>query len=315
MKKVLILLALLTLLLIPSSFAATTNPAPINIYKMDGTTITLMEFTDAKPFIDANGRSMIPLRAVSENLGAEVTWNSVTSTAKVVLGQKTIELPNGKSYGIVNGVKQEFDTITIVSNGRTFVPLRFVSESLGYQIGYKFGKDPLANNLLAHIITIGMGGGVIEVPMVDRGYENSNLSTDEMNIYFSMFKKVPASNEGGATTQVMNTGKSFRMASSPSAGSTGLAFDDVIIVTYHPDEYISIDIAELPTGFDEFFINTLAVMLGKDGTVIGTQLAKDIMSTYNKNDNIYYTSKLAGKTIVSGKYTLDYNSGKISWTK
>ena len=216
---------------------------------------------------------------------------------------------------MVNGVKQEFDTVSIVSGGRTFVPLRFVSESLGYTIDYKFGKDPLANNKLAHIITIGMGGGVIETPMVERGFDNSMLTLEEKEIYMSMFKKIPASNAGGAVSQVMAYGGAFYMSSVPAGGDTGLAFDYAITIAYEMDEYISINIGMLPNGFDEFFINSLTVMLGKDGTVIGTQLAKDIMSVYNKNDNIYYTSKLAGKTIVSGKYTLDYTSGRITWSK
>lgn len=315
MKKFLLLIAFVMLLVIPSSFAATSEPAVINIYKIDGTQISTIAFDDAKPFIDSNGRTLIPLRAVTESLGAVVSWEPSTSTAKVVLGSKTVELQIGKDFGMVNGKKIMMDTKSIVSNGRSFVPLRFVSESLGYTIDYKFGKDPLANNKLAHIITIGMGGGIIETPMVERGWENGVLTLEERNIYFSMFKKIPASNAGGATTQVMVAGGTFYMASVPAAGETGLAFDYAITIRYEMDEYISINIGMLPNGFDEFFINSLTVMLGKDGTVIGTQLAKDIMSVYNKNDNIYYTSKLAGKTIVSGKYTLDYTSGRITWSK
>ena len=42
-----------------------------------------VEFTDAAPFVDENFRTMIPLRAVSNALGCEVTWNQTARTARI----------------------------------------------------------------------------------------------------------------------------------------------------------------------------------------------------------------------------------------
>ena len=125
LKKVIVLsLVVLAMLVLPTSFADTAKVVyPVHIY-ING---LYMVSPDALPFIDANGRTMIPLRAES------VVWDATTATAKVILGDKTIELPVGENYGIVNGVKETFDTVTVISKGRTFVPLRFVSESLGYE--------------------------------------------------------------------------------------------------------------------------------------------------------------------------------------
>lgn len=303
-KKILLTLIALLMLIIPTSFAEATKVVyPVNIY-VDG---LYLYSPDAQPYIDSNGRSMIPLRAVSDSLGAtSVTWDAKTYTAKVVLGDKTVELQVGKNYGIVNGVKQEFDTITIVSNGRTFVPLRFVSESLGYKIGYKFGKDPQAGNKPAHIITIGNITGTLPV-MVDMGWKNTGLTSEQADVYYSMFKKIPA---GSDISQVMVMGRSFYMSRNVSDGTS---FNWIYIISYEQPGYISVGIRELVAGWDEFTINSLTALLGSDGTVIGTQMVKDIMGTYNASENVYYASRLNGKTITSGKYTYSYSDNAITW--
>ena len=150
LKKLLVSSIIATLLLLSSLavFAVDDNTV-MNVY-VNGKAVI---WTDAKPFI-ADGRTLIPLKAVAENLGAEVSWNNESSTAKVILGQKVVELPVGKAYGYVNGEKVEIDTRTVVINGRTFIPLKFVSENLGFEITYKFGKDERSNNKQAHIIDI-----------------------------------------------------------------------------------------------------------------------------------------------------------------
>ena len=307
LKKILILLFMvLTILILPISFADTTKVVyPLHLY-ING---VYLDSPDSQPFIDENGRSMIPLKAVSETLGAEISWDGKTYTAKVKLGDKTIELPVGKNYGMVNGVKSEFDTITIVSNGRTFVPLKFVSENLGYEIGYKFGKDPLAGNKLAHIITIGTSSGTLS-PMVNMGWKAAGLNLEQSQIYYSMFKKIPASDT--SITQVVTMSRNFYMSLNPSDGSS---FNWVYIISYEAPGSIDLSYNMLPTGWDEFTINSLTALIGSDGTYIGSQIVKDVMSTYVASENRYYASKLSDKVITSGKYTFKYSTGKITWVE
>ncbi len=90
---------------------------------------------DAAPFIE-NGVTMVPLRFVSEPIGALLTWDGKTKTAGVFReGQEvTVELGNKTAY--VNGQAVEMLKAALIRSGRTFVPLRFIAEGLGAQVNW-----------------------------------------------------------------------------------------------------------------------------------------------------------------------------------
>ncbi|NMM55430.1 copper amine oxidase N-terminal domain-containing protein [Paenibacillus aquistagni] len=90
-----------------------------------------IEFPDAKPYVDKNSRVMVPVRFVSEALGAKVDWDAKASKVTVKQDEKTIVLFIGKKEIDVNGKKDQMDTVAVTSKQRTFVPLRFVSQALG----------------------------------------------------------------------------------------------------------------------------------------------------------------------------------------
>jgi len=101
---------------------------------IDGIPYTL----DAAPFLNAKvGRAMVPLRFVSEALGAKVIWDKESDKVLIGDGEKEIVLTVGSSDVLVNGRLQTIDCApTVLSPGRTFVPLRFVSETLGAAVDY-----------------------------------------------------------------------------------------------------------------------------------------------------------------------------------
>lgn len=94
---------------------------------------------DALPYVDERaGRTLVPVRFVSEALGAAVKWEHVDRTVTVEDSGKTIILKLGSRNVLVDGVEQSIDCVpAVLPPGRTFVPLRFVSETLGAQVDYK----------------------------------------------------------------------------------------------------------------------------------------------------------------------------------
>lgn len=93
---------------------------------------------DAVPFVRSEtDRTLVPVRFVSEALGAEVEW--VAETRQVVIEDDgiTITLGIGSTKVLVNGAETTLDSpAELLPPGRTFVPLRFVSETLGATVDY-----------------------------------------------------------------------------------------------------------------------------------------------------------------------------------
>jgi len=90
---------------------------------------------DVAPFIQ-NGRTLVPVRFVSEALGAKVDWIDTNKEIVIVLGAKVIGLWVGKDTATVNGVESKLEAPPLIQDSRTFVPVRFVSEGLGAQVDW-----------------------------------------------------------------------------------------------------------------------------------------------------------------------------------
>jgi uncharacterized repeat protein (TIGR02543 family) len=93
---------------------------------------------DTAPYINADaGRTLVPVRFVSEALGAEVDWLGETRQVMIKDDGKEIILTIGSTEVLVNGAQQTIDCAPeLLPPGRTFVPLRFVGETLGAQVDY-----------------------------------------------------------------------------------------------------------------------------------------------------------------------------------
>jgi len=89
------------------------------------------EFTlDVAPII-LSGRTMVPLRFVSESLRATVDWEAETKTIVIHDHKKVITMTIGDVNVHVNGQLYVLDVPPVILEGRTVVPIRFVSEALG----------------------------------------------------------------------------------------------------------------------------------------------------------------------------------------
>lgn len=83
---------------------------------------------DVEPVL-INNRTMVPLRAIFEALGAVVTWDNTTSTAKGVLDSTVVEITIGANQMYKNGEAKDLDSPATIISSRTLVPVRAIAES------------------------------------------------------------------------------------------------------------------------------------------------------------------------------------------
>lgn len=109
------------------------NPGKSNAY-VDGELKAIDAENENVVPINNNGRVMIPLRFLSEALGATVTWNDETRTAHIAGNGKIISVVPGFSEYSLNGKTYKTDAQVTIENGRILVPVRIISEGLGKQV-------------------------------------------------------------------------------------------------------------------------------------------------------------------------------------
>ncbi len=129
----------------PTASPAESTPAPTEEPQVSvlavtgGETIEIavdgkeVEF-DAKPFIDENDRTQVPVRAVSEMLNADVDWDGETRTVTILRDTKTVNIIIGSDTITVDGKTVKMDTAAIIKDNRTYIPVRFVAEALGMTV-------------------------------------------------------------------------------------------------------------------------------------------------------------------------------------
>lgn len=82
------------------------------------------------------GRTIIPVRAITEELGATVNFDPATQTVTVSKDGVDIVFGIGSKTVLVGGVAQELDAAAEITNGRTYVPLRFITETFGLYVDW-----------------------------------------------------------------------------------------------------------------------------------------------------------------------------------
>ncbi len=127
-------LLLSTALLVPLLATPSQAATSVNV-SVNGTPVAFSSATGI-PFLDKNGRTQVPLRVTMEAMGATVGWDNAARTATVSKGSVSIRIPIGTSFILVNGVKKSNDTTAQIVNGRTYLPIRIVAESLSATVGW-----------------------------------------------------------------------------------------------------------------------------------------------------------------------------------
>ena len=150
-KSVSLLLTLLMLVsLYPAAFAAGDD---IQV-AVNGAPVT---WTDAAPFIDENGRTLVPLRAVADAMALDVAWDSGSREAvfsrtdqlfdgpadmviRFPIGSTTATYDsyyddNGTGTHLTSGTV-EMDTAAVIVNDRTYAPVRYLAEFFGWHVAW-----------------------------------------------------------------------------------------------------------------------------------------------------------------------------------
>jgi len=128
------IVAIILLLVFVLSGSALASPT---VY-LDGKQLTF----EVQPVIE-DSRTLVPLRAIFEAMGAKVEWNQDTQTAKAVKGSATVVLPIGSTSPTVNGQIQQLDVPAKIINGRTLAPLRFVGEAFGGNVRWEAATETI----------------------------------------------------------------------------------------------------------------------------------------------------------------------------
>lgn len=126
--------------------------AGINETFRDGFKVTyknsIIEF-DVKPQV-VDDHVMVPLRAIAEALGYEVIWNNETRSVDLIQGPHFTSVFIGNNAYFINRMApSELSVAPLIINGRTLIPIEFITEILGYGVEHKDNEliiydEPLA---------------------------------------------------------------------------------------------------------------------------------------------------------------------------
>lgn len=83
-----------------------------------------------------DGRTMVPVRAIFEAVGAEVSYETGTKTVTAVKDDITVIMVIDSTTEEINGEEVTMDTAPVIIEGRTLAPARYVAEAFGCKVGW-----------------------------------------------------------------------------------------------------------------------------------------------------------------------------------
>ncbi|MGE5381505.1 MAG: stalk domain-containing protein [Methylocystaceae bacterium] len=150
-------------------FANAVSAAVTPTINLNGNEVT----SDTPPLIKS-GNTLVPIRVISENLGAQVSWDQATSTATIVKDDISIKLTIDKAYAVVNGQTVAISWPVTLYNSRTLVPIRFVAENLGCIVKW----DSMAQKVKIYYV----GSGLIKDGSVGEDVRGLQLLLNDAGI-------------------------------------------------------------------------------------------------------------------------------------
>lgn len=127
-KRILsIILAIATVFIM----AIPASASDINLV-IDGTRVT----NQAVAPVVEDGRTLVPLRLISETLGADVSWNPSRREATIETAAYTVVFTIGSTSYTVNGARKTLDVAPKIVNETTMIPMAAFADSIGAKVNY-----------------------------------------------------------------------------------------------------------------------------------------------------------------------------------
>ncbi len=123
----------------------TQNPSVLNLKKL-GVNSVFLKGTSFKfdvPPVIKEGRTLVPLRALAEGMGAVVQWDPITQKVTVVYEGKTLVFQLGDKNAWINGKQATMEVAAESMDSRTMVPIRFIAEVLGLKVSWHPGEQTI----------------------------------------------------------------------------------------------------------------------------------------------------------------------------
>ena len=83
-----------------------------------------------------DGSTLVPMRFLLEQMGADVEWNGETQTVTAMLDNTAVTFAIDDINAEVNNELATMDVPARLINGKTMVPLRFLSEEMGFDVDW-----------------------------------------------------------------------------------------------------------------------------------------------------------------------------------
>lgn len=154
-----------------------------------------LEF-DVNPYIK-NSRTLVPFRKIFEAFGLDVQWNPTNKTV-LATGKTEISLKINDSIAYVNGAKKQLDAPPEITSSRTFVPLRFIGESIGAVVDWDGKTKTVTITYDDKIKDIGesvtLGDLSVSIDKVDIDYKaktylvTGKVNTDSRDLYAYLYE-------------------------------------------------------------------------------------------------------------------------------
>lgn len=181
---------------------------------------------DTMPVME-NDRVLVPIRSIFEMIGGKVTWDENSNKAIIENDTMTIELPVGQQTALIykkydfTGLPQEvkLEVPAKIINDRTYVPIRFVSESLGMEVNWDNSTSTINIVKPSDLITV-------ERPVSFTNVDITEMSNKEIKTWLDQNSQ----NRGVYYKTVEDTTYILACAGEKTTGGYSVAINEITMV-------------------------------------------------------------------------------------